>query len=119
MCAYDRLGYGRSSKLIPNLTLKQRSLITDSFLDAILRTDEKVIYGGWSAGVQLSIGYYYYYPQRVAGLIFMDGYPDYRYLEAIQSNSSTVPNHHELAISKVFRFIQPYGIDIFFGKNEI
>ena len=35
----------------------------------------------------------------------MDGYPDYRYLEAIQSNSSTVPNHHELAISKVFRFI--------------
>ena len=51
MCAYDRLGYGRSSKLIPHLTLKQRSLITDKFLDTILRTDEKVIYGGWSAGV--------------------------------------------------------------------
>jgi hypothetical protein len=31
-------------------------------LNLILRTDEKVIYGGWSAGVELSIAYSYYFP---------------------------------------------------------
>ena len=62
--------------------------ITNLMLSHLLRPNEKVIYGGWSAGVELSIAFYYYYPERVDGLIFIDGYPDYLLLEAIQSNAS-------------------------------
>jgi pimeloyl-ACP methyl ester carboxylesterase len=77
MCVYDRLGYGRSSKQIPNQSLKENLQITELMFSLLLKSKEKVIYGGWSAGVELSIGYSYYFPDRVDGLIFMDGYPDY------------------------------------------
>jgi hypothetical protein len=51
VCIYDRLGYGRSSKLIPNQSLKDKNTITELMLSHLLRPDERVIYGGWSAGV--------------------------------------------------------------------
>jgi len=87
-CIYDRLGYGRSAKLIPNQSLKQKMEITNLMLSHVLKPNERVIYGGWSAGVEVSIAYSYYFPERVDGLIFMDGYPDYLLLEAIQANAT-------------------------------
>lgn len=77
VCLYDRLGYGRSSKLIPAQSLKEKTTITNLMFSLLLKSDERVIYGGWSAGVEISIAYSYYFPERVDGLIFMDGYPDY------------------------------------------
>jgi pimeloyl-ACP methyl ester carboxylesterase len=93
--------------------------MTNLLFSLLLRSDEKVIYGGWSAGVELAIAYSYYFPDRIEGLIFMDGYPDYLLLEAIQSNSSTIRNPHTLLIASVFRFIEPYGFGLFFGANPI
>jgi len=61
--------------------------------------------GGWSAGVELSIIYQYYYPQQVVGMVFMDGYPDYLTLGAVIANASEVENVHTELIANIFRVI--------------
>ena len=53
------------------------------------------------------------------GLIFMDGYPDYLLLEAISTNASEIRNPHTMIIADVFRYLEPFGLDLLFGKNEI
>lgn len=53
-CAYDRLGYGRSDKIIPNLTPKERADIPHQLIQQLKDKNmisQKIVYGGWSAGV--------------------------------------------------------------------
>jgi len=36
MCIYDRLGYGRSTKIVPNIDPQYRAELTNMLLDTIL-----------------------------------------------------------------------------------
>ena len=54
--------------------------------------------GGWSAGVELSQIYGSLYPGDVEGMIFMDGYPNYLTLMAIEDNKSEVVPANTLGI---------------------
>lgn len=81
---------------------------------------QKILYGGWSAGVQIAMIYQYYYPQNIKGLILMDGYPDNLVLQAINKNLSDVSsNTNTLAIANILRILQPYCVDMYFGSNDI
>ncbi len=56
LCAYDRLGYGRSSILPRYLTVEQRAYITNTVINELLKgqPNQNIIIGGWSAGVEMS-----------------------------------------------------------------
>jgi pimeloyl-ACP methyl ester carboxylesterase len=90
LCAYDRLGYGRSSIIPRYLTVEQRAFVTNSVIKELFdgQPNQNIIIGGWSAGVEISQIYAKIYPQNVKGMIFMDGYPDYLILDAICNNKS-------------------------------
>jgi pimeloyl-ACP methyl ester carboxylesterase len=90
MCTYDRLGYGRSSVLPRYLTIEKRAEILDKLIQQLLadQSNKKVIIGGWSAGVELSSIYAKLYPVNVQGMLFIDGYPNYLDLMAINDNKS-------------------------------
>ena len=49
----------------------------------------------------------------------MDGYPDYMILEAIKDNLNYVPKTNTLLIANILRVFEPYGVDLFFGRNSI
>jgi pimeloyl-ACP methyl ester carboxylesterase len=85
----------------------------------LFSSNEKIIMGGWSAGVELALVYQYYYPEQVAGMVFMDGYPDYLILGAVAKNASEIEDPHTELIANIFRVFEPFGLGLFFGDNPI
>lgn len=98
LCAYDRLGYGRSSVMPHGMSIEQRTELTDKVISLLLQNDsnKNIIIGGWSAGVEISQIYRKIYPTNVQGMVFLDGYPNYLLLTAIYKNKTTyVPFSNE------------------------
>lgn len=119
MCTYDRLGYGRSSVIPRYMTIEKRAELTNGVITKLLEshTNKNVIFGGWSAGVELSLIYANLYPTNVQGLIFMDGYPDYLTLMGIYDNKTSAIKVNTLGVTGIVRVLEPFGLGLIVGSN--
>lgn len=84
-CTYDRPGYGRSDPGPNDATPEENAMRTMTLLKNAGEAGPYVAVG-WSAGVELVQVLRYYYPANITGLGYVDGYPNYRVLEAIDRN---------------------------------
>lgn len=121
LCAYDRLGYGRSSVIPRYMSVEKRAEVTNKVITELLKshTNKNIIMGGWSAGVEISEVYTKLYPTFVQGLLFLDGYPDYLALMAIQDNRSEKIVGNTLGVLWITRALEPFGLGLIPGSSPI
>lgn len=82
-CIFDQLGYGRSSKSVPNLSPESKVKLTHKMIDELVSENDMIVYAGWNDAAQLAQIYAHYYPEKVRALIFMDGHPELKKIKEI------------------------------------
>lgn len=117
-CSYDRPGYGRSDSGPNDATPQENAQRTYDLLKNAGETGPFVVVG-WSAGVEIVQVFAASFPSNVTGMAFIDGYPNYRVLEAIANNydSSYVTSAQGslLTLLWLIRNLEPFGTDAIIG----
>jgi pimeloyl-ACP methyl ester carboxylesterase len=77
---------------------------------------------GWSAGVEIIQVFNHYFPVNVTGMAYIDGYPNYRVLEAITKHMDdsyvTASQSELLGTLWLIRNLEPFGAGAIVGGTN-